>query len=63
MAIYALTLMLVIAAAALVDWRRHMRIQATRSHRGFAVIDVLVVGLVIAITVACLLFAITSLRT
>jgi hypothetical protein len=59
MAIYALTLAVIVAAAAMVDWRRHAR---TRSQRGFAVIDALVIGLVLAITFACLVFALYSLR-
>jgi hypothetical protein len=60
MAIYALTLAAIVAAAAIVDWRRHTR---TRPQRGFAVIDALVIGLIIVIAFALLVVALYSLFT
>jgi hypothetical protein len=60
--IFGVIFAMLIAAGALVDFRTRAG-WPSRDQRGFAVIEVLVVGTVLAITIATFIFAVDSVRS
>jgi hypothetical protein len=57
------SLMAVLVAATFLDGRRSDASRIRQTSHGFAVLDVLVVGLLLSITAAVLVLAITNIRS
>ena len=54
---------LILAASAVDSIRKHRSRPVRRTHQGFAVVDALVIGLMLAITAAVLVLAIANIRS